>query len=136
MCCGTRTDERWCRLTNREVVLGPYRVPQNVMVYVLFYRMHNSPKLWDMPEAFLPERWSGQGEGTADTPVSDASASGRGEEGLTRNEKKYLPFSEGPRGCLGQVSCLWVLTLQLQRYLSFHTDSHPPSERRGWPSWS
>ena len=89
------------------------------MVYVLFYHMHNSPKLWDMPEAFLPERWSGQSEGTGDTPDTDAILSGRGEDGLARNEKKYLPFSEGPRGCLGQVSCLRMncLNFGLWRFL-------------------
>ena len=99
-------------------MLGPYRVPRNVMVYVLFYRMHNCPKLWHMPEAFLPERWSGQSEGAADTPIADASASGRGGEELARNEKNYLPFSEGPRGCLGQVGCLWVHSVLLQHGLS------------------
>ncbi|KAK9827333.1 hypothetical protein WJX81_006079 [Elliptochloris bilobata] len=44
------------RLTDRAIRLGPYLVPKNTMVYVLFYRMHNSPKLWHKPEAFLPER--------------------------------------------------------------------------------
>lgn len=59
-----------------------------------------------MPEEFLPERWSRQGEGSAELPIAGASADGEGQEGLARGAKKYLPFSEGPRGCLGQVSCL------------------------------
>ena len=115
-------------------MLGPYRVPQNVMVYILFYQLHNSPKLWHMPEVFLPERWSGQGEGAADLPVAGAPADREDEEGLARNGKKYLPFSEGPRGCLGQVSCLYQdsKSISAQPPSSKRLTSIPPL-RRGWP---
>lgn len=88
--------------------LGPYMVPTRTMVYVLFYRMHNNRNLWHKPEEFLPERWAEQEdpEKHSTTPAADAGATvaaGLGKDILARNEKKYLPFSEGPRGCLGQV---------------------------------
>ena len=97
------------RLTNRPMRLGPYMVPTRTMVYVLFYRMHNNRNLWHKPEEFLPERWAEQEnpEKHSTTPAADAEstvAAGLGEDILARNEKKYLPFSEGPRGCLGQVA--------------------------------
>ena len=93
--------------------LGPYMVPTRTMVYVLFYRMHNNRNLWHKPEEFLPERWAEQEdpEKHSTTPAADAGstvAAGLGEDILARNEKKYLPFSEGPRGCLGQVRRLYL----------------------------
>jgi cytochrome P450 len=93
------------RLTNRVTELGPYKIPSNVMVYVLFYRLHNNGKLWRDPHEFLPERWAEQAE-EAPAGKGDAAApapSGADVEPLARNDKTFLPFSEGPRGCLGQV---------------------------------
>jgi cytochrome P450 len=76
--------------------------------YVLFYRLHNNGKLWRDPREFLPERWAEQAEEAAPASASEGDAAapapgGADAEPPARNNKTFLPFSEGPRGCLGQV---------------------------------
>jgi len=46
------------------------------------YSLHHHPKLWDHPDEFLPERWL---------------------SGVEIPHEQFLPFSFGPRNCIGMV---------------------------------
>lgn len=70
------------REAERDIQLGGYTIPAGTHLAVSMYGLHHSPKYWLDPEAFLPERFLPGGEGV------DSAA--------------YMPFGEGPRGCIGQ----------------------------------
>lgn len=68
-------------------VLGGYPIPAGTVVHISFYALHRHPRLWDAPEQFRPERFSE-------------------EEVEKRHKFAYLPFSTGPRKCIGDQFAL------------------------------
>ncbi|KAI9063783.1 cytochrome P450 [Trametes sanguinea] len=73
-------------------------VPKGTFVTVHTPGLHSNPKHWDEPAAFRPARFLG----------------GR------YNRDAFLPFSGGPRGCIGrgfsETESIAVLTLVISRY--------------------
>jgi cytochrome P450 len=65
-----------------EDTLGGYRIPPGTIIGVAPWTLHRSPKLWDNPEGFDPDRF-----------LPDAVAA--------RPKHVYLPFGGGPRVCIG-----------------------------------
>lgn len=45
------------RITHKPISLAGYHVPAGQPILIPFWTIHRSPKLWDDPEAFRPERW-------------------------------------------------------------------------------
>lgn len=70
------------RLTAVPIKLGNYSLPAGVIVGVCFYLIHRRPDYFPDPERFNPDRF---------TPEA--------EQRLPRFA--YMPFSAGPRNCLG-----------------------------------
>jgi cytochrome P450 len=62
--------------------LAGYPIPAGSVIHISFYALHRHPRLWDAPDAFRPERF-------ADDEVEK------------RHKFTYLPFSAGPRKCIG-----------------------------------
>jgi cytochrome P450 len=62
--------------------LGGYPVPAGSVVHISLYALHRHPRLWDAPDAFRPERFDEA-------------------EVEKRHKFAYLPFSAGPRKCIG-----------------------------------
>jgi cytochrome P450 len=79
----------WC--TARDAagpdVLQGFRVEKGDLVMPLFYLTHRHPEFWKNPEAFDPDRFSP-------------------EQSKGRHHWSYLPFSMGPRICIGNVFSL------------------------------
>jgi cytochrome P450 len=65
-----------------DVEIGGYIIPKGSEVNLNTYAMHHDPRWWEEPEHFIPERFSSERE--KQTP-----------------RMAYLPFSSGPRVCLG-----------------------------------
>ncbi|MBV8209312.1 MAG: cytochrome P450 [Burkholderiaceae bacterium] len=84
----------------REVQIGPWRIPRGALVRITPLITHRDARAFPDPEAFRPERFA---PGAAPPP--------RGA---------FLPFSAGPRVCLGQhyamLEMVLVATMLLQRY--------------------
>nr|ACI25370.2 CYP4CD1 [Liposcelis bostrychophila] len=72
------------RKLNEDVDLpGGYHLPKGTNVGMIIYSLHRDPKVWPNPEKFDPDNF---------TP--DAIQG--------RNPYSYVPFSAGPRNCIGQ----------------------------------
>jgi cytochrome P450 len=63
-------------------VLSGYHVPAGTDVFICPYLLHRRSDQWEQPDAFMPERFA---------PAASAG----------RHRFAFLPFSAGPRFCLG-----------------------------------
>lgn len=61
------------------------------------YNIHHSPQVWDNAEEFVPERFD------VDGPVPNE----------TNTDFKYIPFSGGPRKCVGDQFAMLEATVAL-----------------------
>ena len=86
------------RVANKDTCIGGYQVPKGTMITIQPGAIHNSIHNWDDPMAFKPERWLEGGKG-AENPA-------------------YLPFSLGPRNCLGQNMAYVTVRVILLELLS------------------
>jgi cytochrome P450 len=76
-------------------------IPKGTIVVVYVHGVHHSPKFWDAPENFSPERFNKENR-KHHTPFA------------------YLPFGAGPKGCVGgnyaMLQMLMIIGRILQRY--------------------
>lgn len=75
-------------------VPGDYILPAGCSIVVAPIATHMNPILYPQPELFDPERFSA-------------------ENSLGRHRYSFIPFSGGPRGCIGQQKPLTFITLRL-----------------------
>eukprot|EP00198_Chlamydomonas_reinhardtii_P014061 XP_001703398.1 cytochrome P450 [Chlamydomonas reinhardtii] len=87
--------------------VGDFVIPPGVIVWPMLYALHNSVHNWDQPDVFKPERWLQSNAGG-----SSSKGGGGG--------KRYMPFSDGMKSCLGQALGLMevrtALVVLLGRY--------------------
>ena len=80
---------------------GDVDIPRGSTVVVFIYGTHHSPRYWDNPENFDPERFTKANE-KLHTPFA------------------HLPFGAGPRGCIGgnyaMLQMLMILSVLLRKY--------------------
>lgn len=72
---------RISRMNDVEINLGDYTIPKGTNIIASIYTIQRSPRYWETPEKFDPERFLGPKK-----PVKFS----------------YLPFGGGPRICIGQ----------------------------------
>jgi cytochrome P450 len=80
---------------------GDLDIPRGATVIVFIYGSHHSPRYWNNPESFDPERFAKANE-KLHTPFT------------------YLPFGAGPRGCIGgnyaMLQILMILSVLVRKY--------------------
>ncbi|CAL4063252.1 unnamed protein product, partial [Meganyctiphanes norvegica] len=71
------------RHLKEDAVIEGYHIPAETTALIIPYRLHRDPEQFPEPEKFDPERF---------TPENSAK----------RHNYAYVPFSAGPRNCIGQ----------------------------------
>ncbi|XP_020278699.1 cytochrome P450 4C1-like [Pseudomyrmex gracilis] len=71
------------RVTTEDVKLQSYIVPAGTDIGIYIYSVHRDPNFWPNPEIFDPDRFLQ-------------------ERSKNRHPYSYIPFSAGPRNCIGQ----------------------------------
>jgi cytochrome P450 len=79
------------RATTHGTAIGPYNVPNGSRVICSHYLTHHMPEIYPEPERFQPERW----------------------RSIDPTQFEYMPFSAGPRACIGAMFALQVLKISL-----------------------
>jgi len=81
--------------------IGGYHVPAGTVIAICIYTLHRHPGFWENPDQFDPDRFTS-------------------ERSADRNRYAYIPFSIGPRQCIGNTFGLLeaslVLTCIAQRF--------------------
>jgi len=89
--------------------IAGYAIPEDSEIFIDIYAVHRHPSFWENPERFDPERFSL-------------------EQTAKRSHFVYLPFSTGPRVCIGNNFALFamqlVLAMTLQTYKLALTSEH------------
>jgi cytochrome P450 len=74
--------------------LGGFPLAPRTDVFISPYVLHRHPDFWSEPEAFRPERFA----------AGDAEA---------RDKFAYIPFSVGPRHCIGENLAMFEMLVHL-----------------------
>ncbi|WAR03344.1 CP4F2-like protein [Mya arenaria] len=72
------------RVTDEPVDIGGFRIPAATNINIIVYNILNNPTVWKNSQEFIPERFSPE-----NTDARDPFA--------------FVPFSAGPRNCIGQI---------------------------------
>ncbi|XP_064097741.1 cytochrome P450 4C1-like isoform X2 [Macrobrachium nipponense] len=75
------------RELTEEVVIDNYRIPKGTTIMIVPFRIHRDPEQFPRPEVFDPDRFLA-------------------ENCKDRHPYAYVPFSAGPRNCIGQKFAL------------------------------
>ncbi|KAK1773874.1 cytochrome P450 [Copromyces sp. CBS 386.78] len=87
------------RTTKTDVVVpGGFRLPENAIVITHLHAIHTNPEHWRDPFRFDPDRW--------DT-----------DEVKARHRGAYVPFTAGPRSCIGFNFALLEIKILLSELL-------------------
>jgi cytochrome P450 len=93
------------RVTTKTEKIGDFNIPAGSTIFVPFYTVHRHPKYWEDPDSFDPDRFS-LNEENSTTSVGVSSTAGQ-------FGYKYIPFSAGPRVCIGQYFAMLEAKLTL-----------------------
>lgn len=95
------------RRCDRELKIGDYVCPAGVDVGIPIWTLHRNSEHWEKPDDFIPERFM--------------------EEGKSRHPYAFIPFSAGPRNCIGQkMARLEAKIILVKMVRSFHITSLRP----------
>lgn len=102
------------RDTTEDIVVGGYEIPKGTPVLISPFATHHRPELWTDPDKFDPDRF---------LPGAESE----------RHRYAYIPFSAGPRICIGNhfamMEATIVLTTLLRNFeFSLESDAEIPGE--------
>ncbi|CAK1601226.1 unnamed protein product [Parnassius mnemosyne] len=86
------------RHITEEVELSGYKIPSDTLCNIHVYDIHHNEKLYPNPEKFIPERFLS-------------------ENNTLRHPYAYLPFSAGPRNCIGHKFAMMEMKIIMSSLL-------------------
>ncbi|KAK4025942.1 hypothetical protein OUZ56_014974 [Daphnia magna] len=81
-----------------DIQAGGFTLPKGLTVILNFYATHRNPAVFPDPESFKPERF---------LP----------ENSIGRHPYAFVPFSAGPRNCIGQKYAMYELRVVIANFL-------------------
>ncbi|KAI9294176.1 cytochrome P450 [Neoconidiobolus thromboides FSU 785] len=96
-------------------IIDEYYIPEGCTVGTNINALHNLSIVWKDPEAFNPKRWL--------------------KNGKFKNNSNFMPFSMGPRGCIGRQLAwmeLYLVSATLIRNFTFKRESSRPIDRKSF----
>lgn len=87
------------RTTREEIRINDDVIPANTDISVSILSVHRNPAYWENPTEFNPSRFES-------------------DEILKRNPFSYIPFSAGPRNCIGQKFAMFELKVFVYHVIS------------------
>ncbi|XP_070574353.1 cytochrome P450 2U1-like isoform X1 [Ptychodera flava] len=107
------------RCTSADTTLYQYVIPKGTMIMASVWSVHHDKKYWQDVETFLPERFLD-------------------ETGNIVHKDAYIPFSLGPRNCLGKqlvnVMMFLIFVNALQKYSLSLPENEPSPDLKGMSS--
>jgi len=94
----------FARQTVEGCQLGQYKVPAGAIVSINLLALHQHPDFWENPDSFIPDRFN---EKNIKTTI--------------KHPFQFIPFSAGPRNCIGQRFAQMEIIVILVRILSVFT---------------
>ncbi|KAK9864570.1 hypothetical protein WJX84_002516 [Apatococcus fuscideae] len=94
--------------------LAGYHIPKGSDFFISVWNLHRSPKYWDKPEEFNPDRF----------PISESVPN------EVTQDYAYLPFGAGRRKCIGDQFALFesvIILAMLFRRFDFKMDKNAPA---------
>ncbi|XP_053202706.1 cytochrome P450 4C1-like [Panonychus citri] len=86
------------RSATEDMTISGHTVPAGTVIYCFIYQLHRDPEIFPDPEVFNPDRFLPENSGG-------------------RHPFAYVPFSAGPRNCIGQKFALAELKIVLARLI-------------------
>uniref|UniRef100_H2XZH7 Uncharacterized protein n=1 Tax=Ciona intestinalis TaxID=7719 RepID=H2XZH7_CIOIN len=97
--------------TSGELNISGYKIPKNTVIIPNLWAVHNDPDVWDEPSKFKPERHLD-------------------EKGNFVQSKHVIPFSVGPRHCLGEQLArmeIFIFLVSMVQKFEFLPDPNEPN---------
>lgn len=94
------------RVAAHDIQHDNYLIPKGSTLFLFIHTIHRDPKLFLKPHFFIPDRFI------------------EGSEAYVKNPFAYVPFSAGPRNCIGQKFALQeekVVLATVLRYFSLQS---------------
>ncbi|XP_054706474.1 cytochrome P450 4c3-like [Uloborus diversus] len=99
------------RHLNEDINFDGYTIPKGTTLHLNFYVLHRNPEVFPNPEKFDPDRF---------LP----------ENSLNRHPYAYIPFSAGPRNCIGQKFAMLEEKIIISNILrNFEVSSIDPRDK-------
>nr|QST15015.1 CYP4AP2 protein [Diaphanosoma celebensis] len=98
------------RPVHNDLQIGQYQIPKGCNLAVSIYALHHNPQVYANPFTFNPDRFTA-------------------EQSKGRHPYAYIPFSAGPRNCIGQQFAMaeeTVLASSLLRWFRFDLSPTAP----------
>ena len=86
------------RVTTEDIVLNGHKIKSGSQVILQYWCLHHNPHVWDEPMKYKPDRFSA-------------------ENVVKMDPFQFLPFSAGPRNCIGQNFALNEMKVTVARII-------------------